>query len=206
MSGLVYECHSSSLYSSSRIITRPERINSQASEIAGKRRKSSNALSDIVLISRIQYHELKRRSRFAKLSFAFAQNISLNRHLLHRVLIRAEAQQRSHVSGLFHVGITVNKTNLSSVAQSQIHQGVGNVTQFTRSMPADGTGFNHAGIQMAAVRAFYGFRFEAAQHQKSLYFLAFQSVQHVFQTDSAARVTMRFAHHLAYKFHLPAQH
>jgi len=42
--------------------------------------------------------------------------------------------------------------------------------------------------------------------RESLYFLPFQRVQNVFQPTAAARVTMRFAHHSAYQFHLPAQH
>src|SRR5260370_34013884 len=79
-----------------------------------------------------------------------ASSLSLNRRLLGRVLIGAEAQESGDVSGLFQIRIIFDELDLRPVAQGQIDESVGHVGEFAGRVAANGTLADQPRIQMAA--------------------------------------------------------
>lgn len=116
-----------------------------------------------------------------------------HRDLLRRVLIGAEAQQCGHAPGLFQGWIALNKLNFRAIAQCQVHESVGNITDLMGFLAADGASADYARVQMPAVCALNRFSLKIATDQQNLHLLALQCIQHMAQAQSTARIALRLA-------------
>src|SRR5215471_17461829 len=120
-----------------------------------------------------------------------------HRYLLRCVLVCTEAQQRGHAACLFQIRIAVDEFDFGAIAQCQINQGIGDISDFARFMATNCAAPHHARIQMTAVDALHRFGLKIATHHQRLHFLTFQRGKHMAQPQSAARIALCFSHYFA---------